>query len=528
MALDSSQQETISTFVAMTNADSDTAKAFLKAASWNMGTALDRFYAFGGDASKLAPPSNSRRSPSVNAQQRQPGLMSATAYLISSALGNFFGQRQVPPQQQQASVNNNNYNVNMNNIPSPSSLPQQQQPQNNNPSNIKKNLRRRKVAKVNDADFPSTLTFQQCDALQIGDNIDCRDEVGRFLLAVIVDKNQYKLKIHFEGWNSKWNIWCNYKNQPYRFAAARSISRKPNTRYRHLKIKDYVDINPIHKHEGWRVGQIRRMDKYSGQAQIVYKENGKEELYWTHLNNPKEIAPFWTRAAEATAKPKPPQSIPPKSIPPQAIPPPPPLLNDSKEQDNDNAQVYQSEKQNINKKIEPISEDKKLLKIKNDEINELKERVNRLKQEKEEYVAANYRQRSKILSLEKENGRLREERDELMDDEKGLKFENEELKKEIKRLRMQSINVKDYKSWSNEQILMWIMSIENGRFSKYKDVLAHSLSEEDVNGGNLDKVNEIDIKGWGNILLQVVYLTSFVVGVFLLQSVKRGCSSSLS
>ena len=43
------------------------------------------------------------------------------------------------------------------------------------------------------------------------------------------------------------------------------------------------------------------MDKYSGQAQIVYKEDGNEYLYWAHLNNPEEIAPFMTKAAEAIA-----------------------------------------------------------------------------------------------------------------------------------------------------------------------------------------------------------------------------------
>ena len=49
------------------------------------------------------------------------------------------------------------------------------------------------------------------------------------------------------------------------------------------------------------MGQIRRMDKYSGQAQIVYKEDGQEFLYWAHLNNPSEIAPFMTKAAETIA-----------------------------------------------------------------------------------------------------------------------------------------------------------------------------------------------------------------------------------
>ncbi len=80
------------------------------------------------------------------------------------------------------------------------------------------------------------------------------------------------MKIHYEGWNSKWDTWCDYKSETHRFAAPRSISRKPNTRFRDLKILDYVDINPIQRHRGWRVGQIRRMDKYSGQAQMCIRK----------------------------------------------------------------------------------------------------------------------------------------------------------------------------------------------------------------------------------------------------------------
>ena len=77
---------------------------------------------------------------------------------------------------------------------------------------------------------------------------------------------------------------------------------EPNTRFPQLKIRDYVDINPLERHPGWRPGQIRRMDKYSGQSQIVYKEDGQEFLYWAHLNNPEEIAPFMTKSAETIAK----------------------------------------------------------------------------------------------------------------------------------------------------------------------------------------------------------------------------------
>jgi len=173
-------------------------------------------------------------------------------------------------------------------------------------------------------DFVGTLAFEQCDKLQIGDHVDHRDDVGRFLLATIVDKGQDKVKIHYEGWNSKWDTWCDYKTETHRFAAPRSISRKPNTRFRELKIRDYVDINPLQRHRGWRVGQIRRMDKYSGQAQIVYKEEGQEFLYWAHLNNPEEIAPFMTRAAEQIALQQKLAEYEEEQQQPQAQAPPPP------------------------------------------------------------------------------------------------------------------------------------------------------------------------------------------------------------
>ena len=40
-------------------------------------------------------------------------------------------------------------------------------------------------------------------------------------------------------------------------------------------------------------------------------------------------------------------------------------------------------------------------------------------------------------------------------------------------------------------------SVENGRFSKYENVLKKSLKEEGVCGDDLDAVDGEDIKGWG-------------------------------
>ncbi|ETO24094.1 hypothetical protein RFI_13066 [Reticulomyxa filosa] len=73
---------------------------------------------------------------------------------------------------------------------------------------------------------------------------------------------------------------------------------EPNTRFPGLKVRDYIDINPTLRHPGWKAGQIRRMDRSSGQVQVVYKESGQEFLYWAHLNNPEEVASFMTKAEQ--------------------------------------------------------------------------------------------------------------------------------------------------------------------------------------------------------------------------------------
>ncbi|ETO13350.1 selenocysteine-specific elongation factor selB -like protein [Reticulomyxa filosa] len=84
---------------------------------------------------------------------------------------------------------------------------------------------------------------------------------------------------------------------PYAIVIA-LIHTEPNTRLPNVKVRDYIDINPTSRHPGWKVGQIRRVDRFSGQVQVVYKDNGQEFLYWAHLNNPDEVAPFMTKAEQ--------------------------------------------------------------------------------------------------------------------------------------------------------------------------------------------------------------------------------------
>jgi len=71
-------------------------------------------------------------------------------------------------------------------------------------------------------------------------------------------------------------------------------------RFENLKNGDFVDINPLLAHPGWKCGEIRRLDGKSGQVLVAYAHEEKERKthrYWAHLDDTAEIAEFSTWSA---------------------------------------------------------------------------------------------------------------------------------------------------------------------------------------------------------------------------------------
>ena len=79
-------------------------------------------------------------------------------------------------------------------------------------------------------------------------------------------------------------------------------------------------------------------------------------------------------------------------------------------------------------------------------------------------------------------------------DKFGIVFEKN---KDRKKDKSDSPNVLDYESWNNSDILSWIISLDHGKFKKYKDILSKNLSEEEVMGVDLKRVKESHLKAWG-------------------------------
>ena len=52
------------------------------------------------------------------------------------------------------------------------------------------------------------MTLKEAQQLRPGSHVDHRDDVGRFVLATVIQKDESKLKIHYDGWNPYVSILC--------------------------------------------------------------------------------------------------------------------------------------------------------------------------------------------------------------------------------------------------------------------------------------------------------------------------------
>ena len=84
-----------------------------------------------------------------------------------------------------------------------------------------------------------------------------------------------------------------------------------------------------------------------------------------------------------------------------------------------------------------------------------------------------------------------------MEEQKESQLQIQQLTNKIKMLQMSSLDVNKYEDWKWEEILQWIMNMDDSRFRKYESDLTNNLSVEQPSGANLKEVNEGDIRRWG-------------------------------
>ena len=97
-------------------------------------------------------------------------------------------------------------------------------------------------------------------------------------------------------------------------------------------------------------------------------------------------------------------------------------------------------------------------------------------------------------SLSTEIQLLRQELASIKQINRELQFENCSLKKQNKSLTKVLFNEKIYIKWTVDQVISWIMSIENGKYLKYYDMLNIKLNDYEINGQELKELDYVDIK----------------------------------
>ena len=110
--------------------------------------------------------------------------------------------------------------------------------------------------------------------------------------------------------------------------------------------------------------------------------------------------------------------------------------------------------------------------------------------ERNEQNAVNERLNAEII-------RLRNAVEVYEDEQKEDKMKIAALQEKVKELELKTLDSTKFTEWNWEQIVFWIMSLENGRFKGYEEVLKAALSAAEMEGEDLLSVNPFMLKVWG-------------------------------
>eukprot|EP01083_Nonionella_stella_P076162 207403_1 len=160
--------------------------------------------------------------------------------------------------------------------------------------------------------------------------------------------------------------------------------------------------------------------------------------------------------------------------------------------------------QNQNEEIQKLKENNQSLMDKKHETAALKSTVTTLKEENSTLKNQNTTQNNRLTGLEKEISELkwrmnqiREENSRLQDEKKENEMMISDLKNEIQSLKAKAIDVSRFMQWESEEVLNWILSIEDGLYKKYEQKLREEIINSEVCGTDLITMDTGDLQQFG-------------------------------
>eukprot|EP01083_Nonionella_stella_P080927 222622_1 len=137
------------------------------------------------------------------------------------------------------------------------------------------------------------MNQEQIDLIAVNDKLDHRNDEGKFIGAVVLNKQDATVTLQYDEVDDMKDVIVteNIENVS-KFGRYHSISKRKAHHFTNLMEEDYIDINTSYNnHEGWRYGEIIKIDDLSGQVQVGYLDDDDEyQELWTHLDNEDEVA----------------------------------------------------------------------------------------------------------------------------------------------------------------------------------------------------------------------------------------------
>ena len=96
-------------------------------------------------------------------------------------------------------------------------------------------------------------------------------------------------------------------------------------------------------------------------------------------------------------------------------------------------------------------------------------------------------------AIQRENDRLRKRIEYLQNDQKEKELIIQEMNIEIENLRIKLLDLSNFRLWKWDDVFIWIMSLENGRYKKYQNRLKKNLRLQDIGGQDLESIVSSDI-----------------------------------
>eukprot|EP01084_Bolivina_argentea_P278589 475984_1 len=134
------------------------------------------------------------------------------------------------------------------------------------------------------------------------------------------------------------------------------------------------------------------------------------------------------------------------------------------------------------------------------------ERKQNLEVEKIENISNSKQQIDSLQELVKqltyENESLKKKVYVLENEKKEMEMTMNAMNKQIEDLKSKSLDLSNYKQWNDEKVLIWIMSLDDGKYKQYHETLKKELNTQKITGNDLQEMDVNDLKGLGIIQFQ--------------------------